>query len=33
MRDAKLLEIGGGTNDIQMLTIARQMLDDSFRMS
>lgn len=33
MRDAKLLEIGGGTNEIQMLTIARQLLADEFQLA
>ena len=27
MRDAKLLEIGGGTTEIQLLTAARELLD------
>ncbi|RMF25672.1 MAG: acyl-CoA dehydrogenase, partial [Deltaproteobacteria bacterium] len=26
MRDAKMLEIGGGTNEIQLQTIARRLL-------
>jgi alkylation response protein AidB-like acyl-CoA dehydrogenase len=28
MRDAKLIEIGAGTNEIQRLIIARQMLGE-----
>jgi alkylation response protein AidB-like acyl-CoA dehydrogenase len=28
MRDAKLLQIGGGTDEIQIVTIARQLLRD-----
>jgi len=28
-RDAKLLELGGGTTEIQILTIARHLLDDN----
>jgi alkylation response protein AidB-like acyl-CoA dehydrogenase len=28
MRDAKLLQIGGGADEIQIITVARQLLKD-----